>query len=171
MNTAIAITSGLFFAAYGLSVRRFLHGVNPLVAFAAISQYTAGAMMLLMLAFGRGGGVEPVDLSAFRFSMLLLSSVIGIGLGHTFYYIAIARLGVAVSAGVIQIQPIIVAVASLALARLEPAVPTVTRGSVILDKVSRGSFTREVPGLGTLVPEDTRWLPATTNGRVERNTL
>ena len=25
-----------------------------------------------------------------------------------------------------------------------------------------------MPGLGTLVPEDTRWLPATTNGRVER---
>jgi HlyD family secretion protein len=61
-----------------------------------------------------------------------------------------------------------VAAASLALARLEPAVPTVARGSLVLDKVTRGSFTREVPGLGTLVPEDTRWLPATTNGRVER---
>jgi HlyD family secretion protein len=45
-----------------------------------------------------------------------------------------------------------VAVASLALARLEPAVPTVARGSLVLDKVTRGSFTREVPGLGTLVP-------------------
>jgi len=61
-----------------------------------------------------------------------------------------------------------VAVASLALARLEPAVPSVDRGTLVLDKVTRGSFTREVPGLGTLVPEDTRWLPATTNGRVER---
>jgi HlyD family secretion protein len=64
-----------------------------------------------------------------------------------------------------------VAVASLALARLEPAVPSVDRGTLVLDKVTRGSFTRQVPGLGTLVPEDTRWLPATTNGRVERIVL
>jgi len=62
----------------------------------------------------------------------------------------------------------VVAAASLALARLEPAVPSVDRGTLVLDKVTRGSFTRQVPGLGTLVPEDTRWLPATTNGRVER---
>src|SRR6266851_868414 len=27
---------------------------------------------------------------------------------------------------------------------------------------------REVRGLGTLVPEDIRWIPATTQGRVER---
>ena len=34
--------------------------------------------------------------------------------------------------------------------------------------VKRGSIVLERRGLGTLVPEDTRWLPATTNGRVER---
>ena len=27
---------------------------------------------------------------------------------------------------------------------------------------------RQVRGLGTLVPEDIRWIPATTQGRVER---
>ena len=30
---------------------------------------------------------------------------------------------------------------------------------------------REVRGLGTLVPEDIRWIPATTQGRVERIVL
>src|SRR5688572_29099847 len=40
-----------------------------------------------------------------------------------------------------------VAVASLALARLEPALPSVDRGTLVLDKVTRGSFTRQVPGL------------------------
>jgi drug/metabolite transporter (DMT)-like permease len=108
----IAITSGVFFAAYGLAVRKYLHGVNPLVAFAAISQYTAAAMVALMLIFGQDHGAAPLSLNGTRFTMLLLSSLIGIGLGHTFYYIAIARLGVAVSAGVIQLQPIIVAAAS-----------------------------------------------------------
>jgi HlyD family secretion protein len=61
-----------------------------------------------------------------------------------------------------------VVLVSVALARMEPAAPTVDRATVLVDTVKRGSFVRQVRGLGTLVPEDTRWLPATTNGRVER---
>jgi HlyD family secretion protein len=57
---------------------------------------------------------------------------------------------------------------SIALARMEPAAPTVERGTVLEDTVKRGSIVRQVRGLGTLVPEDTRWIPATTAGRVER---
>jgi len=57
---------------------------------------------------------------------------------------------------------------SLALARMEPAAPTVERATVLEDVVKRGSIVRQVRGPGTLVPEDTRWLPATTDGRVER---
>ena len=63
---------------------------------------------------------------------------------------------------------IVVVVVSVALARMEPAAPTVERATVLEDTVKRGSIVRQVRGLGTLVPEDTRWLPATTDGRVER---
>jgi HlyD family secretion protein len=63
---------------------------------------------------------------------------------------------------------IVVAAVSIALARMEPAAPTVDRATLLLDSVKRGPFVRQVRGLGTLVPEDTRWLPATTEGRVER---
>ena len=55
-----------------------------------------------------------------------------------------------------------------ALARMEPAAPSVERATVLVDTVKRGSIVRQVRGVGTLVPEDTRWLPATTDGRVER---
>ena len=57
---------------------------------------------------------------------------------------------------------------SAALARMEPAAPTVDRGTVLTDTVKRGSIVRQVRGVGTLVPEDTRWIPAVTEGRVER---
>jgi len=57
---------------------------------------------------------------------------------------------------------------SIALARMEPAAPTVERATVLLDTVKRGSIIRQHRGLGTLVPEDTRWLPSRTAGRVER---
>lgn len=61
-----------------------------------------------------------------------------------------------------------VLVITLGLSRLKPAAPTVERATVWIDTVKRGSMLRQVRGLGTLVPEDTRWIPATTEGRVER---
>jgi HlyD family secretion protein len=63
---------------------------------------------------------------------------------------------------------IVLAAISVALARMQPAAPTVDRATLLVDTVKRGSLVREVRGLGTLVPEDTRWLPAVTTGRVER---
>jgi len=55
-----------------------------------------------------------------------------------------------------------------ALSRLKPAAPTVERATVWLDTVKRGPMLRNVRGLGTLVPEEILWLPATTDGRVEQ---
>src|ERR687897_649522 len=63
---------------------------------------------------------------------------------------------------------IVVVLVSVVLARLKPAAPTVERATVWVDTVKRGPMVRQVRGLGPLVPEDTRWLPATTEGRVER---
>lgn len=57
---------------------------------------------------------------------------------------------------------------SVTLARLKPAAPTVTASTVWIDTVKRGEMVRQVRGLGTLVPEEIVWIPATTSGRVER---
>src|SRR5688572_24483230 len=71
--------------------------------------------------------------------------------------IALAIVGLLVVIGV-----------SAALAQMEPAAPTVERGMVLMDTVKRGSIIRQARGVGTLVPEDTRWIPALTEGRVEQ---
>jgi HlyD family secretion protein len=55
---------------------------------------------------------------------------------------------------------------TLGLSRLKPAAPSVEGATVWRDTVKRGPMLREVRGLGTLVPEDIRWIPATTEGRV-----
>jgi HlyD family secretion protein len=47
----------------------------------------------------------------------------------------------------------------------------VERSTVWIDTVKRGPMTRKVHGLGTLVPEDVRWIPAQTEGRVERHVI
>src|SRR6059058_4530378 len=54
------------------------------------------------------------------------------------------------------------------LSKLRPAAPSVDRATVWPDEVKRGPMVREVRGLGTLVPEDIRWIPAQTDSRVER---
>lgn len=54
------------------------------------------------------------------------------------------------------------------LSRLQPAAPPVERSTVWIDAVKRGPMTRQVRGLGTLVPEEVLYVPAQTDGRVEK---
>jgi HlyD family secretion protein len=74
-----------------------------------------------------------------------------------------ALIGVAVGAAVIAV--------SVAVSRLEPALPAVDESSLYMGTVRRGPMVREVRGAGTLVPEEIRWIPATTAGRVKRIVL
>ncbi len=57
---------------------------------------------------------------------------------------------------------------TVGVSRLRPAAPSVERATVWVDTVKRGPMIRQVRGSGTLVPEEIRWIPATTQGRVER---
>ena len=66
---------------------------------------------------------------------------------------------------------IVVGGISLGVNRLKPAAPTVDRAVVWIDTVKRGSMLRQVRGSGTLTPEDIRWIPAQTTGRVEKIVL
>lgn len=133
----LAVAAGAGFAAYALAVRKCMHGFGAIHSFAAISLYTAVGMVGLMVVFGERYGLTALDLigrpigagaeesaaaetagavfPADLFGFLLLSALIGIALGHVAYYYAIARLGVAVSSGVVQLQPFFVSLASLAI--------------------------------------------------------
>jgi len=57
---------------------------------------------------------------------------------------------------------------TLGLSRLKPAAPGVDKATVWVDTVKRGPMLRDVRGLGTLVPEESRWIPATRDAIVER---
>lgn len=114
-GVTLAIGAGFLYASYALAVRHYMHGLPSLVAFAVISQYTAAAILALMLIFGKDHGAQVFELSVNQQALLALSAVIGIGLGHTLYFASIARLGLAVSAGVVQLQPIAVSIGSFFL--------------------------------------------------------
>lgn len=57
---------------------------------------------------------------------------------------------------------------TFALSRLRPAAPSVEKATVWSDDVKRGQMLCEVRGIGTLVPVDIVWLPAQTEGQVEK---
>ena len=63
---------------------------------------------------------------------------------------------------------LVIILITVGVSRLKPAAPSVERASVWMDGVKQGAMLRQVRGSGTLVPEDIRWIPATTQGRVER---
>lgn len=66
------------------------------------------------------------------------------------------------------ITVVFVAGVTYGVSRLRPAAPSVEKATIWTDEVKRGSMLREVHGLGTLVPEDIRWIPAQTDSRVDR---
>lgn len=61
-----------------------------------------------------------------------------------------------------------VAGVTFGVSRLRQAAPSVDKATVYSDEVKRGPLLIEVHGIGTLVPEDIRWLPAQTDSRVDR---
>jgi len=52
------------------------------------------------------------------------------------------------------------------LSRLKPAAPSVDKATVWIETVKRGPMEIEVRGLGTLVPDEILYIPATSDGRV-----
>jgi HlyD family secretion protein len=61
-----------------------------------------------------------------------------------------------------------VALLTLGLSQLQPALPRVDKASIYMGTVQRGEMIRQVRGTGTLVPEQIQFVPAETDGRVER---
>lgn len=54
------------------------------------------------------------------------------------------------------------------VSRLGRAAPRIDRDTVWIGTVRQGPMVREVRGIGTLVPEEIRWIASLTSGRVER---
>ncbi|HEV7427115.1 MAG TPA: HlyD family efflux transporter periplasmic adaptor subunit [Thermoanaerobaculia bacterium] len=61
----------------------------------------------------------------------------------------------------------VIIIITVAFSRVRPASAPVEKSSVVIDSVKRGAMTREVRGSGTLVPENIRWIAASTDARVE----
>ncbi|HXR34101.1 MAG TPA: HlyD family efflux transporter periplasmic adaptor subunit [Verrucomicrobiae bacterium] len=68
----------------------------------------------------------------------------------------------------VAVAVVSVAGVTFGVSRLRPAAPSVDKATTWTDEVKRGPLLIEVHGVGTLVPEDIRWIPAQTDSRVDR---
>ena len=69
---------------------------------------------------------------------------------------------------IITLAVVAIGAAAIYVNQLDPAVPTVERGTIWLDTVEQGEMLRQVRGNGTLIPENVLVVPTEVGGRVIR---
>jgi len=100
----IALVCSIFWGFYDVTVRLTMRDLNPLVVFGVIGNYSSIGFLLL------GPLGEPRSLLHLEpkiMALLIISAYIGICLAHGMYYVAIQRLGVAVSANTMMVTPFV----------------------------------------------------------------
>ena len=103
VGLAIVMGTAMFWGAYVVSVRKFLHGYPIRMAFGVVSLYTAAVLVVLMFCFGDYGQLRT--LPAEVWGVLLASAFIGIAFAHILYYRGIHTIGPVVANGVMTAGP------------------------------------------------------------------
>lgn len=101
----IILFCSIFFGLYAVSVRMFMRGLPPIVAFGVVSQVVSVGTFSAMWVMGNPADllVMPTD----GWLLLLASSLLGIAMGHFFLYTAVGRLGASITTGVQSVTPFI----------------------------------------------------------------
>lgn len=94
----------LCYGAYGVSVRYVMGKLDPLVVFAVICAYTS--IPLLAMA-PMGDPASLLRLSAVPMVILIISGLLGVAVAHGLYYIAVQRMGVAVTSMTLTATPFV----------------------------------------------------------------
>jgi len=94
IGIVIMLFCSICWGLYGVTVRYVMRDLDPLFVFSVIGGYTSIGLVM-MAPLGDSGSV--LKLRPFDLTMLILSSLLGIAAAHGLFYIAIQRIGVALS--------------------------------------------------------------------------
>ncbi len=100
----IILACSMLWGLYDVTVRHTMGKINPLVVFGVIGNYSSIGLILLAPL---GEPRSILHLRPAHMALLVVSAYIGITFAHGLYYVAIQRLGVAVSAITLMITPFI----------------------------------------------------------------
>ncbi len=101
---AIVLICSLFWGLYDVTVRFTMRSLHPLIVFGVIGNYTSIGLILLAPL---GEPRSVLRLSPGVLVLLIASAYIGIAAAHGMYYVALQRLGVAVSSITLLLSPFV----------------------------------------------------------------
>jgi drug/metabolite transporter (DMT)-like permease len=101
----LLLCTGFGWAAYGVSVKKFMIHYGARISFAVVCLYTAPILLALMAAFGTP--TELRHLSAPNWSLIILAAILSTALAHVLLYEVLKQYGPIVSDGVFQIIPFV----------------------------------------------------------------
>jgi len=111
----VVLASALFWALLGALIRKWLGSVST--SFALSSVFTIVTTLFLVTYLVAYGGFPVPEAPPVIWAFLVVSGLIGLGIGHSLYYRAIAVLGIALSSSLALLIPLLVGVASFFLFR------------------------------------------------------
>lgn len=103
IGLAIMLGTAVCWAMYGVSVQRKMQPYPARLSFGVISIYTCAALLVLMVALGRP--IDLVGLSPGDTALLVVSALLGIGIGHVLLYRAIHILGPVMTQSAFSVMP------------------------------------------------------------------
>jgi drug/metabolite transporter (DMT)-like permease len=104
IGIVVVLLCSIFWGLYDITVRYTMRNLHPLVVFGIIGNYTSIGL-ILMAPLGEPSSVLQLSMSD---TLLLIGSAfVGIAAAHGMYYVAIQRLGVAVSALALMLTPFV----------------------------------------------------------------
>lgn len=101
----VILVCSLFFGLYAVSVRRFISDVSPIVSFGIVAQYVSIGTIVLAVVFGEPASIPDLPGEAWLF--LVLSALFGVGISHMLLYVAVVRLGAAITSSTQMLSPFI----------------------------------------------------------------
>ncbi len=88
---ALTLAMGFMWGVYIISVRIAFRDIDSRHGFSVISIYTMAGLFILTLLFG--DLVDCMQIGLRQWTIVVISGILGIALGHVLYYIAIRRIG------------------------------------------------------------------------------
>jgi drug/metabolite transporter (DMT)-like permease len=112
IGVTLALSAGLFWSLYALSIKNLMKHTDPTVGFAYVAAITTG--LLVPVAVICGDPARILSVPWYIPLVVVASGLICIGLTHPLYYYAIRHLGAAVSSTVILASPVFTVIISAA---------------------------------------------------------
>jgi len=124
------ILAAFLWACYTIAMKRVVGHTSPVISFAIVAAYTT--IFFVILTFVRSRPAQFFEMSLHNQGLMLLSGVVCIAAGQALYFHAVKRLGIAVCASFLLLQPLITGVVSAVLFHEALNARQIIMGAVLL---------------------------------------